>query len=33
MFISRPSDPEDPEKDHLRFLRADPERYKEIYRI
>jgi len=32
-FIARPSDPVDKEKDKLRLLRADPEKYKEIYRI
>tara|TARA_B110000908_G_scaffold133894_1_gene158093 strand:+ start:296 stop:1081 length:786 start_codon:yes stop_codon:yes gene_type:complete len=32
-FIKRPNDPENPEKDRLRLLRADPIRYKEIYRI
>lgn len=32
-FVARPSDPEDPEKDRLRLLRADPEKYKEIYKI
>jgi Rps23 Pro-64 3,4-dihydroxylase Tpa1-like proline 4-hydroxylase len=32
-FIARPSDPSDEEKDKLRLLRADPEKYKEIYRI
>ena len=32
-FIARPSDPMDEEKDKLRLLRADPEKYKEIYRI
>jgi Rps23 Pro-64 3,4-dihydroxylase Tpa1-like proline 4-hydroxylase len=31
-FVSRPEDSEDEEKDKLRLLRADPERYKEIYR-
>ncbi len=30
-FIPRPQDPHNPEKDALRQLRADPERYKEIY--
>lgn len=29
-FVKRPSDPFDEEKDRLRFLRADPEKYKEI---
>jgi Rps23 Pro-64 3,4-dihydroxylase Tpa1-like proline 4-hydroxylase len=33
LFIKRPQDPEDDEKDRLRLLRADPERYKEVYRI
>jgi len=32
-FVPRPNDPEDEEKDRLRFLRADPEKYKEIYRL
>lgn len=32
-FVKRPSDPEDVEKDELRLLRADPEKYKDIYRI
>ena len=32
-FIKRPNDPDDPEKDKLRLLRADPVKYKEIYRI
>ena len=32
-FIKRPNDPEDLEKDKLRLLRADPEKYKEIYNI
>jgi len=32
-FIARPSDPADEEKDKLRLLRADPEKYKEMYRI
>jgi hypothetical protein len=31
-FVPRPQDPVNPEKDELRLLRADPERYKEIYR-
>jgi hypothetical protein len=31
-FVKRPQDPEDPEKDKLRLLRADPEKYKEVYR-
>jgi hypothetical protein len=33
LFIKRPEDPVDPEKDRLRLLRADPERYKEVYRV
>jgi len=32
-FIARPGDPADKEKDKLRLLRADPEKYKEMYRI
>jgi mannosyltransferase OCH1-like enzyme len=32
-FIARPQDPYDAEKDRLRLLRADPEKYKEVYRI
>jgi Rps23 Pro-64 3,4-dihydroxylase Tpa1-like proline 4-hydroxylase len=32
-FVKRPQDPVDVEKDKLRFLRADPEKYKEIYRV
>ena len=32
-FIKRPEDPEDEEKDKFRELRADPEKYKEIYRM
>uniref|UniRef100_A0A6C0D1D6 Prolyl 4-hydroxylase alpha subunit Fe(2+) 2OG dioxygenase domain-containing protein n=1 Tax=viral metagenome TaxID=1070528 RepID=A0A6C0D1D6_9ZZZZ len=32
-FVPRPTDPIDLEKDKLRILRADPERYKEIYKI
>lgn len=31
-FIKRPQDPEDPEKDKLRLLRADGEKYKDVYR-
>lgn len=31
-FVPRPQDPPNKEKDELRLLRADPERYKEIYR-
>ncbi len=33
LFVARPSDEFDEEKDKLRLLRADPERYKDIYRI
>jgi Rps23 Pro-64 3,4-dihydroxylase Tpa1-like proline 4-hydroxylase len=33
LFIARPQDPIDAEKDKLRLLRADPEKYKEVYRI
>jgi hypothetical protein len=32
-FIARPEDEPDLGKDKLRILRADPEKYKEIYRI
>ena len=32
-FIARPTDPFDEEKEKLRALRADPDKYKEIYRI
>jgi len=32
-FVARPQDPLDEEKDKMRLLRADPEKYKEIYRI
>jgi Rps23 Pro-64 3,4-dihydroxylase Tpa1-like proline 4-hydroxylase len=31
-FLARPNDPVDLEKDKLRLLRADPDRFKEIYR-
>jgi len=31
-FVTRPEDPVDLEKDKLRLLRADPERYKEVYK-
>jgi len=31
-FVPRPDDKYNEEKDKLRFLRADPEKYKEIYR-
>jgi hypothetical protein len=33
LFIKRPQDPQDDEKDRLRLLRADPEKYKEVYRV
>jgi hypothetical protein len=33
LFVARPGDPEDLEKDKMRLLRADPEKYKEIYRV
>ena len=32
-FVARPDDEPDEEKDKLRLLRADPEKYKEIYRL
>jgi len=32
-FVKLPDEPDDPEKDKLRLLRADPIKYKEIYRI
>lgn len=32
-FVARPNDPFNKEKDDLRLLRADPEKYKEIYRL
>jgi Rps23 Pro-64 3,4-dihydroxylase Tpa1-like proline 4-hydroxylase len=32
-FVARPDDPIDNEKNKLRLIRADPEKYKEIYRI
>ena len=32
-FVKRPEDPEDLEKDRLRLLRADPEKFKEVYRV
>ena len=32
-FVKLPDEVADPEKDKLRLLRADPEKYKEIYRI
>ena len=31
-FVARPGDPVDEEKDKLRLLRADPEKYREVYR-
>lgn len=31
-FVARPNDPVDIHKDKLRLLRADPEKYKEVYR-
>jgi len=31
-FVKRPEDPDDFEKDKMRLLRADPEKYYEIYR-
>lgn len=33
LFVARPEDNPDSEKDKLRILRADPEKYKDIYRI
>lgn len=32
-FVPRPSDPIDIEKDKLRLLRIDPDRYKEVYNV
>lgn len=32
-FVKRPEDPEDEEKDKIRMMRRDPEKYKEVYRI
>jgi Rps23 Pro-64 3,4-dihydroxylase Tpa1-like proline 4-hydroxylase len=32
LFVARPGDPDDPKKDELRLIRADPEKYKEVYR-
>jgi hypothetical protein len=32
-FVRRPTDPVDVEKDRLRLLRADPEKFKEVYRM
>jgi len=31
-FIKRPNDPENDEKDKLRLMRADENKYKEIYK-
>lgn len=33
LFVKRPEDPEDLLKDNLRLLRADAEKYKDIYRV
>ena len=33
LFIKHPDEEENEEKDKLRLLRADPEKYKEIYRV
>lgn len=33
LFVARPEDNPDPEKDKLRILRADPEKCKDVYRI
>jgi dTDP-4-dehydrorhamnose reductase len=32
-FVKRPCDPEDIEKDKIRMMRCDPEKYKEVYRV
>lgn len=32
-FVKRPNDPEDEEKDKIRMMRCDPEKYKEVYRV
>lgn len=32
-FVARPGDPDDPKKDEMRILRADPARYTEVYRV
>jgi hypothetical protein len=32
-FVARPDDPIDTEKDKLRLLRADPEKFKDVYRV
>lgn len=31
-FVKRPQDPDDAQKDKLRLLRCDPEKYSEVYR-
>lgn len=31
-FVKRPEDPENEEKDKIRLMRCDPEKYKEVYR-
>ena len=33
LFVARPGDLADPKKDEMRLLRADSEKYKEVYRI
>jgi Rps23 Pro-64 3,4-dihydroxylase Tpa1-like proline 4-hydroxylase len=33
LFVKRPQDPDDEEKDLLRMLRADPEKYKNVYKV
>lgn len=33
LFVKRPHDPDDEEKDRLRMLRADPEKYKNVYKV
>jgi Rps23 Pro-64 3,4-dihydroxylase Tpa1-like proline 4-hydroxylase len=33
LFVKRPNEPEDADKDRLRLLRADPDKYKEVYRV
>jgi UDP-N-acetylglucosamine 2-epimerase (non-hydrolysing) len=32
-FVKRPEDPYDEEKDKLRYIRADNEKYKQVYRV
>jgi UDP-N-acetylglucosamine 4,6-dehydratase len=32
-FVKRPEDPEDPEKDKIRMMRCDPDKYKDVYRV